>query len=100
MENEYFVTIPMCTFNHEKYIAQAIEGIVGQKTNFKFKLIIGEDCSTDNTKEIILEYLKKYPEKIEGVFHKENIGPFKNTKILFEKCKSKYIALCDGDDYW
>lgn len=90
----------MCTYNHEKYIAQAIEGVVMQKTNFKFRLHIGEDASTDSTKNIVLNYSKKYPEIIFPVFHEKNIGPAENTKILFSKCTSKYIALCDGDDYW
>ncbi|HLY70457.1 MAG TPA: glycosyltransferase [Puia sp.] len=90
----------MCTFNHGKYIAQAIEGVLQQRTNFDFQLIIGEDCSTDNTREIINNYIEQFPDKIKAVFHEQNIGAFENTRILFEKCNSKYIALCDGDDYW
>ena len=90
----------MCAYNHGKYIAQAIEGVIQQKTNFRYKLIIGEDCSSDNTREIIESYLKKYPSKIKGIFHARNVGAFENSRILFSECNSKYIALCDGDDYW
>ena len=90
----------MCAYNHEKYIAQAIEGVIKQKTNFKYRLFIGEDASTDQTKKIILEYSLKYPEIVFPIFQDSNIGASENTRILFSKCTSKYIALCDGDDYW
>lgn len=90
----------MCTYNHERYIAEAIEGVLKQKTNFKFRLFIGEDASTDNTRKIVLEYASKFPEIIFPVLHDVNVGAMENTKILYSKCTSKYVALCDGDDYW
>ena len=97
---EYLIDIPMCAYNHEKYIARAIEGVINQRTNFSYRLILGEDCSTDATRSIIESYLSKYPEKMKVFFHEKNIGAFENSKILFKACTSKYVALCDGDDYW
>ncbi len=90
----------MCAYNHEKYIGQAIRGVMKQQTNFKYRLIIGEDCSTDNTRKIIKKYLAKYPSKIEVLFHDKNVGAYENSNALFKKCTAKYIALCDGDDFW
>jgi glycosyltransferase involved in cell wall biosynthesis len=94
------VDIPMCTYNHEKHIAQAIEGVLMQRTNFRYRLIIGEDCSTDRTREIVVGYAERNPDKIEAVLHPKNVGAHANSKVLFGKCTAKYIALCDGDDYW
>src|SRR5689334_3092381 len=99
-EEKYIVDIPVCTYNHERYIAQAIEGIVNQKTDFKYRLIIGEDCSTDGTRGIVQRYLERYPDKMKVFFHEKNLGAAENSKILFNECKAKYVALCDGDDYW
>jgi len=90
----------MCVYNHEKFIAQTIEGVVRQKTNFKYRLIIGEDCSTDSSRSIIEKYLQLYPDKLKVFFHEKNVGPYVNSKLLWKECVSKYVALCDGDDYW
>src|SRR5580704_12988523 len=97
IEQEYFVEIPMCTFNIGKYIAQAIEGVLQQKTNFKYRLIIGEDWSTDDTRQIVRNYLNKYPSKLKVFFHNKNIGATENSRILFNETRTRYIALCDGD---
>ena len=98
--DEFIVDIPICAYNHEKYIAQAIESVLMQRTNFPFRLLIGEDCSTDKTGEIVQEFAKKYPTIIYPIFHEKNVGASQNTIILFEHCIAKYIALLDGDDYW
>ncbi len=97
------VAIWMITYNHEDYIAEAIESIMMQKTNFEFKLFIGEDCSTDATKEICLSLWEKYPNNIELILHPYNLGHTKNGRIMYEKVFSSnadYIAMCEGDDYW
>lgn len=98
--DNYMVDIPMCAYCHEKYIEEAILGIVNQKTNFKYRLIIGDDCSKDGTRKIIEKYAALYPDKIQTFFHEKNVGAHENTRILFKACNAKYIALCDGDDYW
>jgi glycosyltransferase involved in cell wall biosynthesis len=93
------VSICMITYNHELYIKQAIESIIMQDTNFQFELIIGDDCSSDNTIQICESYKERYPWI---KLHKaaSNYGVIKNFIRTLHLCKGKYIALCEGDDYW
>ena len=101
--NTPFLAVYMITYNHEKYIGQAIESIVSQRTNFNYKLFIGDDCSTDNTSIICEEFMQRHPDKIELLVHKKNIGATANAKSIYKKCidsNAKYIAMCEGDDYW
>jgi len=90
----------MLTYNHAPYIQQAIEGVLEQKTTFPFELVIGEDCSTDGTREIVFSYQKKYPDIICVVTSEKNVGLKKNGIRTGKACKGKYIAFCEGDDYW
>ncbi len=97
------VSICCSTYNHEKFICEALDGFLIQKCNFPVEILIHEDCSTDNTAAIIKEYQQKYPHLIKPVFQKENqyskgIKPF--THLLYPRARGKYIALCEGDDYW
>lgn len=94
------VSINCITYNHEKYIADAIESFLMQKTNFKYEILIGEDCSTDNTKKIVSAYVEKYPDLIRLITSENNVGAMKNSQRLFENARGKYIALCEGDDFW
>ena len=101
--NTPLVSIRCITYNHEKYIRDALEGFVMQKTNFKFEAIVHDDASTDNTAAIIQEYAEKYPEIIKPIFETENQYSKHDgslTRIMNAACKGKYIALCEGDDYW
>ena len=97
---EPLVSVKMLAYNHAPYIAQAIEGILQQKTNFPFELVIGEDCSTDGTREIVFEYQKKYPDIIRVITSDQNVGTKKNGYRTLKACRGKYVALCEGDDYW
>jgi glycosyltransferase involved in cell wall biosynthesis len=93
------VSVCMITYNHEPYIRQAIESVMMQKCDFSFELVIGEDCSTDNTKEICSNYAIKFPEII--LLPSEiNIGMIPNFIKTLQACNGKYIAICEGDDYW
>lgn len=96
------VTISCITYNHEKYIADAIESFLMQKTNFKFEIIIHDDASIDNTPSIIKKYEEKYPDIIKPIYQQENQYSQGNfiSKFITEKAKGKYIAICEGDDYW
>jgi glycosyltransferase involved in cell wall biosynthesis len=96
------VSVFMTTYNHASYIAQAIEGVVKQEADFPFKLFIGEDCSTDGTAEICRRYKSEYPDKIELIAREKNLGAQANSPEIYERCFSygKYIAMCEGDDYW
>ncbi|SFN33009.1 glycosyltransferase [Salegentibacter flavus] len=97
---EITVSIFMLTYNQENFIAQAIEGVLMQKTSFVYQLVIGEDCSTDKTREICKEYATKFPEKIKLLLNEKNIGLGANYVKTYAECTGKYLAICDGDDYW
>lgn len=94
------VSVFMITYNHEKYISQAIEGVLMQKTNFDFELVIGEDKSTDKTREICEKYASKYQNKIKLLPSDKHYGAMDNHNRTFKACTGKYIAMCEGDDYW
>lgn len=97
------VSIICTSYNHEKYIAQAIEGFVMQKTTFPFEIIVHDDASTDNTANIVRDYEAKYPELFVNIYQTENQyskGKGDVVKIVFSAARGKYIALCEGDDYW
>ena len=94
------VSIWMLAYNHSQYIRQAIDSILMQETTFEFEIVIGEDCSTDNTREILREYQQKYPQIIRVLFHENNVGIHKNFELTLKNCRGKYIALLEGDDYW
>ena len=97
------VSIVCTTYNHQAYIKDALEGFIKQKTNFQFEIIVHDDASTDNTAKIIREYEAKFPELFANIYQKENQYS-KNTneveKIVIRAARGKYIALCEGDDYW
>lgn len=94
------VDVCMITYNHESFIAQAIEGFLIQKTNFQTRLIIGEDGSKDNTRAICIEYQSKYPERIILLPDEGNLGMNINFMRTLKACTAKYVAICEGDDYW
>lgn len=97
------VAIEMITYNHEKYIAQAIESVLIQETSFPYKLIICEDGSSDNTAQICLDYKNKFPDKIDLHLNQTNSGVKINARKLHNlsfNSGAKYIAILDGDDYW
>ena len=96
------ISICMITYNHEKYLKQAINGVLMQKTDFEFELVIANDNSPDNTDKIIREYIQANPNgnKIKYLHNKVNIGMMPNFVNALENCSGKYIAMCEGDDYW
>lgn len=94
------VSIAMLAYNHENCIAEALESVLMQKTQYNYVIVIAEDKSTDNTRQIILEYHKKYPEKIKLILQNENVGASKNNISLLENLEGKYMAALEGDDYW
>jgi glycosyltransferase involved in cell wall biosynthesis len=97
---EPLVSVKMITYNHAPFIAQAIEGVLQQRTNFPFELIIGEDCSTDGTREIVFEYQRKHPDIIRVITSDHNVGVKINSMRTTKAGRGKYVAFCEGDDYW
>tara|TARA_B100000929_G_C15480783_1_gene411136 strand:- start:559 stop:1485 length:927 start_codon:yes stop_codon:yes gene_type:complete len=102
-ENNIKVSVSIITYNHENFIVEAIEGVLKQKVNFDYEIIIGDDYSIDGTREILKEYKKRYPKCIKLILHprryKEIPGRTNNITNIYA-CQGKYIALLDGDDYW
>lgn len=94
------VSVLMLAYNHEKFIRQAVESAMMQETDFPFELVVGEDCSTDGTRSILLELKNKYRDRIRLLLHEHNIGPHRNTEQALGACRGKYIATLEGDDYW
>lgn len=100
MQNNSKISVIMLTYNHAPYLKEAIEGVLMQKTDFSFELIICNDNSPDSSHEIIQEFAEKYPEIIKYYHHQKNIGFVENQRFAFQKTTGKYIAYCEGDDYW
>ena len=94
------VTVHIITYQHGSYIKKCIEGVLMQKVNFPFEIIIGEDFSTDKTREIVFDYAKKYPQKIRVITADYNVKEKANTTRCMRRARGKYIAICEGDDYW
>ncbi|MBQ7637853.1 MAG: CDP-glycerol glycerophosphotransferase family protein [Clostridia bacterium] len=94
------VTVCCITYNHHDYIRQALDSFVMQKTDFKFKVFVGEDCGPDDTADIVREYAEKYPDIIVPFIREQNMGAQANLVDLCNHANSPYIAFCEGDDYW
>ncbi len=96
------ITVSICciTYNHENYIEDAIRSFINQKTNFKYEIVISNDCSTDKTQVIIDKYKKLYPNIIRDISPSRNMGSIANFYYTLNSCKGTYIAYCEGDDYW
>jgi glycosyltransferase involved in cell wall biosynthesis len=101
LENEpIMVSVAMIAYNVGNYIEEAINSVLNQRTNYRVQLVIGEDCSLDNTREIALDYQKKYPQIIKVLLPKKNQGLTPNCVATINACEGKYVALLDSDDYW
>jgi len=97
--NKDFVSVVVTTYNHEKYIKECIDSVLMQKS-VQIELIIGDDCSTDNTRKILEEYQKQYQSIIKLLPLTKNMGVTKNIKRCMEAVTGNYVAICEGDDYW
>lgn len=90
------VSVVMITYDHEPYITQAIQGVVSQETDFPFELIIGEDCSTDRTREIVLEYQRRHPEIIRVLSSGKNVGAYENARRTILAARGKISPSAKG----
>jgi glycosyltransferase involved in cell wall biosynthesis len=93
-------SVAMVTYNHAGYIRTAIESVLNQQTSFPFELVIGEDCSTDGTREIVFECQRLFPQQIRVITSDKNVGIAENLRRVEGECRGRYIAYCDGDDFW
>jgi len=94
------VAVCLITYNHAHFVREALEGIMMQETNFDWMVHVADDCSTDETRAIILEYQQKQPDKFHLIFKDKNVGPIQNWFNLIGSTNAEYIAYCEGDDYW
>ena len=96
------VSVFVITYNHEKYISQALDGVLMQQVDFPYEIVVGEDKSTDRTRDIVCEYQRRHPDKIRLRLSRENLysQKLKPGWGVLGACRGKYIAMCEGDDYW
>ena len=98
--DKIIVSACIITYNHDLYIRDCLEGAINQKVNFAYEIIVGDDCSSDKTMQICIEYAKKYPDLIKLWPRQKNLGMIGNWIKTIEDCSGRYIALCEGDDFW
>jgi len=94
------VSVVVVAYNHEKFLRQALDSVLEQEVDFAYEIIVGEDCSTDQTRRILQEYAQRYPAIVKPIYQLRNVGMGANFKACMEACRGQYIALLDGDDYW
>lgn len=97
------ISVIVVTFNHLKYIRQALDSFVNQKTDFDYEILVHDDCSTDGTQNVVKEYAEKYPDKVIPILQEENQyskGLDVVREFVFPKCRGRFIAFCEADDYW
>lgn len=98
--NDEMLSVVVLTYNHEKFIENTLNSILSQRHNYNYEIIIGDDCSTDNTKLIIQQYVDKHPNIIKPIYNKKNLGLITNYFNVINNVKGKYVMQCAGDDYW
>ena len=94
------LSVAMITYNQEGYIAQALESVLAQKVDFQYEIVIGEDCSTDGTRDIVRDFQRRYPERITPLMRPGNLGAMRNFAETLAACRGQYVAFLEGDDYW
>lgn len=94
------VSVLTTTYNHETYIGQAMDSVLAQQTDFVWEQIVGEDCSTDGTRQIVQDYQRRHPRQIKPILRERNVGRRQNFLEAFRHCQGDYIAILEGDDYW
>lgn len=100
MTEEIMLTIGLITYNHAKYVKQALDGIIMQKTDFKYEVVVGDDASDDGTQEILKQYSEMYPDIFHLILREKNIGATKNNYDIKQYARGKYFACLEGDDFW
>ena len=100
MKNQILISIVIPSYNRANTVAETIESIINQQVNAEIEIVIGDDCSTDNAREVLLQYQEKYPNVIRLFFWAENMGLGANWASCIKECRGKYICNCDNDDYW
>lgn len=100
MNDQILLSVCCATYNHAPYLRKALDSILMQKTNFVFEVLVGEDCSTDNSRDILKEYEQAYPGFFTMLYREHNLGATENFKDLYSRCQGKYVIVLETDDYW
>jgi glycosyltransferase involved in cell wall biosynthesis len=94
------VSVMIITYNHHRFISQALESVLAQKVDFDYEIVVGEDCSTDGTRAILMDFHRHYPGRIFPLLRNRNVGAMQNLRETLAACRGQYVALLEGDDYW
>jgi len=100
MKDRILISVVIPSYNRADTVGQTIDSILAQKVDADVEIVIGDDCSTDNAREVLLRYKEQYPDVIRLLFHEQNMGLGANWATCVKACKGKYICNCDNDDYW
>jgi glycosyltransferase involved in cell wall biosynthesis len=100
LSSQVVVSVVCITYNHEKYIRSALEGFLIQNTPFSVEFIVSDDCSPDGTMDVVSEYFDRFDGRLRVIRNPSNIGFMRNLMNAMDMAKGKYIAICEGDDYW
>ena len=100
MNNKILISVVIPSYNRANTVGYTIDSIIAQKVDADIEIVIGDDCSTDNAREVLLQYKEKYPDIIRLFFWEQNLGLGANWASCIKECKGKYICNCDNDDYW
>lgn len=100
MEHNPKVSVHMPAFNHGPYIGKALDSVLMQKVNFPYEIVVGEDASTDETREVTLAYARQYPKIVRVLLHPRNLGIYENDQSIIQACRGRYVAWLESDDYW
>lgn len=98
--SDILFSVLVITYNQEQFLPQTLDSILHQEHNYKYEIVIGDDCSSDNTREIIRQYVNSYPDIIRPIFNEKNLGVIENYFNVLKNCTGKYIMECAGDDWW
>lgn len=99
-EQEVMVSVLMLTYNHQDFVRRALDSVLGQKTDFTIEIVVSDDASLDQTQDILLDYKDRFKERICLLLSRENQGLIPNFLKAYKACRGKYIAICEGDDFW
>lgn len=94
------LSVLMITYNHAPFIAQALESVLMQQVGFDYEIVVGEDCSTDETRDILMKYQKMYSDRIRLLLPEKNLGMIRNFAATCKACRGEYVAILEGDDFW
>lgn len=94
------VSVAVITYNQADYIRDCLNGLINQTCDFDYEIVVGDDCSTDGTREVVRQYLAAYPLMFKGLLHESNLGAVPSLLTVLRACQGEFITVCEGDDYW